>query len=86
MHKLKYRQQARNYLARLPFNTKSEIVAKLHELALDPDNPTLDINPLKGQMEFRLRVEQFRVIYKRQNDELIIEIVRVRARGDVYRR
>jgi mRNA interferase RelE/StbE len=86
MYKLKYRRQARNYLARLPFKTKSEIVEKLHELARDPDNPALDTKALTGQMGFRLRVGQFRIVYTRQEDQLIIEIVRVRPRGDVYKR
>jgi len=86
MYKLKYRRQARNYLAQLPFKTKSEIVEKLHELTRDPDNPGLDTKALTGQMGFRLRVGQFRIIYTRQEDQLIIEIVRVRPRGDVYKR
>jgi len=86
MYKLKYRRQARNYLARLPFKTKSEIVQKIHELARDPDNPALDTKALVGQTGFRLRVGQFRVVYTRHEDQLVIEIVRVRARGDVYKR
>jgi len=86
MYKLKYRRQARNYLARLPFKAKSEIVLKLHELAHNPDNPALDAKPLVGETGFRLRVGQFRVIYTRHEDDLIIEIVKVRPRGDAYRR
>jgi mRNA interferase RelE/StbE len=86
MYRLKYRRQARNYLARLPFKIKSEIVEKLHELARDPDNRALDIKALTGQMGFRLRVGQFRIVYTRREDQLIIEIVRVRPRGDVYKR
>jgi mRNA interferase RelE/StbE len=86
MYKLKYRRQARNYLARLPFKAKSEIVSKLHELAGNPDNPALDAKPLVGEIGFRLRVGQFRVIYTRREDDLIIEIVKVRPRGDVYKR
>jgi len=86
MFKLKYRRQARNYLARLPFKVKSEIVTRLHELAENPDNPELDIETLKGRRGFRLRIGSFRVIYVRQDDELLIEIVKVRPRGDIYKR
>lgn len=86
MYKLKYRRQARNYLARLSFKIKFEIVEKLHELARDPDNPALDTKALTEQTVFRLRVGQFRIVYTRQEDQLIIEIVRVRPRGDVYKR
>ena len=86
MYRLKYRRQARNYLARLPLKIKSVIVNNLHELAANPDNPFLDIDVLKGRIGFRLKVGRYRVIYTRQDDRLIIEIVRIRPRGDVYKR
>jgi mRNA interferase RelE/StbE len=86
MYELKYRRQARNYLARLPLKIKSIIVNKLHELAANPDNPSLDIDVLQGRKGFRLRVGQYRVIYTRQDDQLIIEVVKVRPRGDIYKR
>ena len=86
MYKLKYRRQARNYLARLPLKIKSAIVNNLHELAANPDNPSLDIDDLKGRKGFRLRVGQYRAIYIRQDDQLIIEVVKIRPRGDIYKR
>jgi len=86
MYKLKYRRQARNYLARLPLKIKSAIVNNLHQLAANPGDPALDIDVLKGKKAFRLRVGHYRVIYSRQDDRLIIEIVKVRPRGDIYKR
>ena len=85
MYRLKYRRQARNYLARLPVRTKTAIINKLHELAANPDNPALDIENLKGRKGFRLRMGQYRVIYTRQDDQLILEVVKVRTRGDIYK-
>ena len=85
MYRLKYRRQARNYLARLPLKTKTAIVNKLHELAANPNNPDLDVEILKGRMGFRLRVGQYRVIFTRQDDQLILEVVKVRTRGDIYK-
>ena len=85
MYRLKYRRRARNYLARLPLKIKSAIVEKLHEVALNPDDPTLDIDVLKGRKGFRLRVGQYRIIYIRQDDQCIIEVVKVRPRGDIYK-
>ena len=86
MYKLKYRRQARNYLALLPLKIKSVIVDKLHQLAANPDNPSLDINVLKGREGFRLKVGQYRIIYTRQDDRLTIEVVKIRPRGDIYKR
>jgi len=45
-----------------------------------------DINVLKGREGFRLRVGQYRILYTRQDDHLMIEVVKVRPRGDIYKR
>ncbi len=86
MYKLKYRRRARNYLARLPLKIKTTIVSKLHELCLEPDSISLDIDTLKGGEGFRLRVGQYRVIYRRDDYYFIIEVVNIRPRGDIYKR
>ena len=86
MYRLKYRRQARNYLARLPLKTKTAIVNKLHELAADPDDLSHDVDVLKGREGFRLRVGKYRILYILKDDQLIIEIVKVRTRGDIYKR
>jgi mRNA interferase RelE/StbE len=86
MYKLKYRRNARNYLARLPMHAKTVIISKLHDLAKNPENPDLDTASLKGRIGWRLRIGKYRVIYTRQDDALIIEIVNVRSRGDIYKR
>jgi mRNA interferase RelE/StbE len=85
MYQLKYRRQARNYLARLPFKIKKRIVNKLHEIQANPDDPALDVDKLKGESGYRLRVGQYRIIYTRHEDQLIIEVVRIRPRGDIYK-
>jgi mRNA interferase RelE/StbE len=85
MYGLKYRRQARNYLARLPLKIKTAIVNNLHQLAANPDNPSLDIDVLKGREGFRLRVGQYRIIYTRRDDRLIIAVVKIRQRGDIYK-
>ena len=86
MYRLKYRRQAKNYLARLPLKTKTAIVNKVHELAENPDNPALKVEILEGRQGFRLRLGQYRVIYTRQDDQLILEVVKIRSRGDIYKR
>ena len=83
---MKYRRQARNYLARLPLKIKSAIVDNLHQLAANPDSPSLDIDILKGREGFRLKVGQYRIIYTRQDDRSTIEVVKIRPRGDIYKR
>ena len=85
MYELQYRRQARNYLARLPFKIKSRIVEKLHELQANPDDSNLDVDKLKGGLGYRLRIGTYRIIYTRNDDELVIEVVRIRPRGNIYK-
>ncbi len=85
MYSLKYRKQARNYLARLPVKIKSAIVEKLHLIASDPDIERPEIKMLKGRKGYRLRVGQYRVIYTRHNELFVIEVVKIRSRGDIYK-
>ncbi|MBW1820067.1 MAG: type II toxin-antitoxin system RelE/ParE family toxin [Deltaproteobacteria bacterium] len=86
MYRLKYRHGARNYLARLPLKTKTAIINTLHALVINPDDSDPDVRALNGRAGFRLRVGQYRIIYTRRDDELVIEVVTVRPRGDVYGR
>ena len=86
MYQLKYRRKARNYLARLPIKIKSRIVDKLHEIKENPDDPNLDVDKIKGKSGYRLRVGQYRIIYTKHSDQLIIEVVKIRPRGDIYKR
>ena len=52
----------------------------------NPDNPTLDVYKLKGESGYSLRVGQYRIIYTRLDDQLIIEVVKIRPCGDINRR
>ena len=85
MYRLIYRRLARDHLALPPSKVKRALVDKLHELAADPDKLTADIDTLKGQLGYRLRVGRYRIIYTRREDKLTIEIVRIRSRGDIYK-
>ena len=85
MYQLKYRKHARNYLARLPLKIKTIIIDKSHQIAADPDLVRPDIKILKGREGYRLRIDQYRVIYTRHNEYLVIEIVKIRSRGDIYK-
>jgi len=86
MYELKYRRLARNYLARLPLKIKTTIVEKLQTLATEPYNPKLDVVPIKGGLGYRLRVGKYRIIYTIHDNILVIEIVKIRGRGDIYGR
>jgi mRNA interferase RelE/StbE len=86
MYRLRYRRQARNYLARLPFKIKSNIMEKLHEVQKDLDSPKIDLDKLKGGAGYRRRAGPYKIVYARDRDQLIIDVVNIRTRGDIYKR
>lgn len=55
------------------------------ELSCNPDSRTLDIKKLTGEIYWRLRVGNWRVIFDRDDEVQIIKIERIKARGDVYK-
>jgi mRNA interferase RelE/StbE len=50
-----------------------------------PDNPTLDIKRLQGEVYYRLRVGQWRIIFDRDDEVKIIAIEKVKPRGGAYK-
>ncbi len=53
--------------------------------AEDPDRRDVDVNPLRGRPGFRLRVGSHRVIFERDDDARVIEVLHIGPRGDVYK-
>lgn len=70
----------------LQLKTKERITAALDIMAVDPFSNTLDIKPMVGRPEeFRLRVGDYRLIYTVENDVLVVYVLKVYPRGDVYK-
>jgi mRNA interferase RelE/StbE len=76
-------KSAQKSLSKLPKSIQARIVQKIDNLVIDP-YPT-DTKKLKdGNGLFRVCVGDYRIIYKVQNNELIILIVKIAHRHEVY--
>jgi mRNA interferase RelE/StbE len=84
-YQVEYKRQPVTYLKRLPRDLRDRIIGAIASLAEDPDAPGLDVKKLTGREGFRLRVGGYRVIFERHEDRLVIIVVTIRARGDVYK-
>jgi mRNA interferase RelE/StbE len=85
-YKVLLRTSAQKVLKKLELKTKTRIAEKIHRLGHNPDDPGLDIKPLKGPEKlFRLRIGDWRVIYARDDIVRIISIEKIGSRGDVYK-
>jgi len=76
---------AEKQMDRLPAKVRARIVAALEELRTDP-RPTGCMKLAGEDALWRIRVGQYRVVYKIADESLVLLVVRVAHRRDVYRR
>ena len=83
-YRVELRPAARRYLARLPRNTQRLIIARLETLADEP-RPAWS-KPLRQDLRGRLsfRVGDYRVVYRIEDDVLLVLVLGIGPRGRVY--
>jgi len=69
----------------MPRSTAQRICEKIELLAEDPDPPSPNVRKLKGRPGYQLRVGDWRIIYEIRKEELIILILKIAPRGEVYK-
>jgi mRNA interferase RelE/StbE len=74
---------AERYLERMQPEEQIRIVNALDALITAPTR--LDIKPLKGRPEFRLRVGKYRIIFIEDRENQVYVVTRIGSRGDVYK-
>lgn len=84
MYRIEYLKRADKALSKMPRNVRALVVAKIDELARDPFAPNNNVRKLAGTAGFRLRVQDWRVIYRVLDDRLVLLVVRIGPRGEVY--
>ncbi len=86
MYTIIYEKLAQRSLQRMPRKLADSFIVAFEELAADKVGLDLDIKPLRGQKcRFRLRTGGWRAIYQVEKTRLIIYVVAIGLRGDVYR-
>jgi len=84
-YELFIKKSAKKVLKSLSRPDRNRISEKIKDLAKDPDDPTLDVEPLECQPYYRLRVGRWRVIFDRDDDLRVIAIEKVKPRGGAYK-
>ena len=83
-HTISYVPSAAKALRKLDKSTARRLAAAIRELASEP-RPQGCIQLKGGGGEYRIRVGNHRIIYEIHDDELIVLILRVAHRREVYR-
>jgi len=76
-------KSAQRYLQRMQLDDQVRIVKALD--ALVTDSTGLDIKPLKGRLEFRLRVGKYWILFVEDTDNQVYVVTQIGSRGDVYK-
>ena len=64
---------------------RERIRAAINALAGGPNAEGLDVKPLKGRPEWRLRAGNWRILFRVDHERIIITVVRLASRGDAYK-
>ena len=77
---------ALKYLQKLDKPTRVRITRSLQILSENPFHPELDIVKMKGfENDYRLRIGPYRVVYSLENKKLMIYVIKIGPRGDIYK-
>jgi mRNA interferase RelE/StbE len=85
MFTIKYSKQAMKTKAKMPKGIAEKIDSELEIIAIDPVAYPGDWKRLQGSPFWRLRVGGWRAICEIVNHELIIYVLKIGSRGDVYK-
>ncbi len=71
-------------MLRMPREQARRMRARLNDLVRDPYNAP-NVKKLTAHPGFRLRVGDWRVVYLLDQDRIVIQVIRIAPRGEVYR-
>ena len=84
MYKITFSKQADKALRRMPRNVAIIIAKKIKELAESPKRMR-NVKKITDHPGYRMRVGDWRVVYTVKEKEVLIHIVKIKSRGEVYK-
>ncbi len=81
-YKIEIKKTAEKELNKLPRNDLKKIIQKIQNLAENPRPP--GCKKLTGEEKYRIRSGNYRILYMIENNILIIYIIKIGHRRDVY--
>ncbi len=80
---IKIKRNAQKALAKIPSNDQKNIIEAIYELAEKP-LPS-NCKKLKGKEAWRIRIGNYRVIYEIENNQLLIFVIEIGHRKEIYK-
>ncbi len=84
LYRIEFKPSAARRLGKLPEQVQKRIAIKVNALANNPRPP--GVEKLSGvESLYRIRVGDYRIIYEIQDEVLVVLVVKVGHRGEIYR-
>lgn len=83
-YKIQIKSSAVKELDKVPKKDLQKIVVKIKALAFDPRPQGCE--KLSGEEKYRIRQGNYRIIYSIEDDKLIIFVVKIGHRKDIYKK
>ena len=83
-YKIYIKPSAAKELEKIPGKVLRKVVEKIKGLTLDPRPPGCE--KLSGEEKFRIRQGNYRIVYTIEDKKLIVIVVKIGHRQDVYKR
>jgi mRNA interferase RelE/StbE len=83
-YELVFRKSVAKDLRRFPREDVARVMQRIRSLAVDPRPPGCE--KLSGLERYRVRQGVYRIVYEIEDARLIVLVVKVGHRGEVYRR
>ena len=84
MYEITFSKNADKTLRRMPRNIALNIAKKIKQLAANPKKMR-NIKKLTDHPGYRLRVGDWRIVYTLNDNELLIHVIKIKPRGEVYK-
>lgn len=78
-------KSAAKRIAALPAKERERIVRAVNALVAGPYESGLDVKPMSGRPEWRARVGSWRILFRVEEEAVLIMVLEVGSRGDVYK-
>lgn len=82
-YKVVFKQSIAKDLCRIPKKDVEKILKRIEKLAEEPRPP--GVEKLSGQEKYRIRQGVYRIVYAIEDKELVVVVVKVGHRREVYR-
>lgn len=83
-YSLEIKRSAAKELGDLPAKDRGRVIARIRSLAQDPRPPGAE--KLSDQERYRVRQGDYRIIYEINDHMLLIVVVKIGLRRDIYRK